>query len=537
MKKIKISFMAKVFLMSVIPALIVCVFMSGGTFVNLKDNMTFEIKNTLRATAYTLNYDDTQEMLDGYKETLGIDVTVFHDNMRVVTTVEDSVNTEADPLIYAEVKSGKEYFSEKANVNGYEYFGYYMPMYDAEQNFVGMTFAGKPTAEANHEVYGSIMLMVASSMSLVIAVIAIIAFITKKMVKVLRNSTDLIEEVSGGNFTVRADKKAPNDEIGDIYRQVGTLSSKLNGLVKNVIGTSKILNTISDDLADGMENAYNSSNEVASAIDSIASGAESQSQDTQNISKKIVEIGNQIDAIRDSMAFLADTSTRMLNVKGNTLICVDKAMTENEAVEGNIKEINDQITVTAKSINEILGFVDVIKDIADQTNLLSLNATIEAARAGEHGRGFAVVAEEIRKLAEQSAGEAESVENKVDILNGDFARIVKIMNATTESVHIQSDQIAQTKEAFALLDCDIKDTAGQIEDIAKATKNLEDMKNNIVDSVCSLSAVSQENSAATQETTAGMQELNAVIAQVTDNTKEVRERAKALMDDVSVFKV
>jgi hypothetical protein len=109
--------------------------------------------------------------------------------------------------------------------------------------------------------------------------------------------------------------------------------------------------------------------------------------------------------------------------------------------------------------------------------------------------------------------------------------------ALRESIDKQSEQIMQTREAFGMLDNDIKDTAGQIDDITKATANLEEMKNKIVDSVCSLSAICQENSASTQETTASMQELDAVISQATDGSKEVKERAKALMDDVSVFKV
>ncbi len=537
MKKISLSFMTKVFLMAVMPAVIMCVFMSGGSFVNMQKNMTMEIRNTLRATAYSLNYDDAQARLDGYKETLGIDVTVFHDNVRVATTVEGSLNTEADAHIYEEVKSGKEYFAEDANVNGHEYFGYYIPIYDAENNFVGMTFAGKPTAEANEEIYSSIILMIASATALVITVVVIIVLITKRMTKVLKNTTDVIVQVSGGNFTVKADKKAPNDEIGDIYRQVGSLANRLKGSVTGVIDTAKALNDVSDELADGMNDASHSSNEVSEAIQNIAKGVESQTNDAQNITVRIEEMGQQIDTIRECMNFLTDTSTRMLNMEEDTLISVGKAENENGIIKSSIEEVNSQIEITSRSMEEIKGFVDVIKDIAEQTNLLSLNASIEAAHAGEHCRGFAVVAEEIRKLAEQSADAAENVERKIGALTGDYATIVQKITVTTENIASQSRQIAETKSAFNSLDRDIKDTAGQIKDIAIATEELDKMKNQIVDSICSLSAVSEQNSAATEQTTASMEELDAVIAQAADNSKEVKNRAKALMDDVSVFKV
>ena len=147
------------------------------------------------------------------------------------------------------------------------------------------------------------------------------------------------------------------------------------------------------------------------------------------------------------------------------------------------------------------------------------------------------MAEEIRKLAEQSAKSAIEIEKTIELLKENYSHIIQKMGVTTENIGVQSEQIEQTMSAFAILDSDIKDTVRQIEDVAKATATLETLKNQIIDSVCSLSAVCEENSAATQETTASMQELNAVISQATDGTKEVKERAKALMDDVSVFKV
>lgn len=131
----KLTFMKKVMMIALIPCVIVSVFMCGGTLTSLKTNMTLEIEEALRTAAYTLSYDDTQEVLDGYKETLGVDVTIFDDDTRIVTTVPNSVGTRADATIYNEVRNGNEYFSTNANVNGQEYFGYYIPLYDESGEF------------------------------------------------------------------------------------------------------------------------------------------------------------------------------------------------------------------------------------------------------------------------------------------------------------------------------------------------------------------------------------------------------------------
>ena len=282
-------------------------------------------------------------------------------------------------------------------------------------------------------IVSAVILLVVSTTIMINRAMKPLEIIEKSLLKL--SNYDITEDNSLEKYVKR------NDEIGSICRQTGKLVSNLSGLISKVVGASNELKGISDELAEGMNVASNSTSEMTTASDNIAQGVESQSQDTQNISLKIEEIGNLVDSIRDSMASLEDTSRRMLNVKENTLVCVNMAMTENETVEENINEINSQIAVTTQSMNEIKGFVSVIKDIAEQTNLLSLNASIEAAHAGEHGKGFAVVADEIRKLAEQSTKAAENVEANMKALNENYARIIAKMDTTTDCVSVQSGQV------------------------------------------------------------------------------------------------
>ena len=227
----------------------------------------------------------------------------------------------------------------------------------------------------------------------------------------------------------------------------------------------------------------------------------------------------------------------MLRIKDVAMVDMTSVDSINDTIKSDMAEANSQIDVTSKSVEAIRKFVDIIKEIAAQTNLLSLNATIEAAHAGEAGKGFAVVASEIRDLAEQSAKSATEIETTIDNLSKNYVLIIQKIGVITSNVEDQNKKIDATEKSFGNLEEIIKNTVDQIQEIATLTENLNKEKNGIIDSICSLSAISEENSASAQQTMAGIEELNAVVAQVFEKSNEVSENAKELLEEVNIFRV
>jgi methyl-accepting chemotaxis protein len=218
----------------------------------------------------------------------------------------------------------------------------------------------------------------------------------------------------------------------------------------------KALAQMQENLRDTITKISDSSNQLASAAAEMTAvteessrGMVTQNDEVNQAATAVTEMSAAVDEVARNAESASEESQRAQEFAQAGLNRVAQTLSAIQGLAGNVESTSDQIQALSVRAQEISKVVEVIRSIAEQTNLLALNAAIEAARAGEQGRGFAVVADEVRALAHRTQQSTQEIENMITVIQGD-AKIA------VESMHISKEQASQSlvvaKEASDSLD-------------------------------------------------------------------------------------
>lgn len=520
-----------------------CVATRAGFNCMAEGDFTINENNELMKGDF--NISQHMEEVDDFVDGVDADVTVFFGNVRYATSLRDAttgeriIGTTAGDAVSKAVLGGSTYESNDVTVNNQPYYAYYIPLTNPDGSVVGMVFAGTPKAGVDAKISSVSRIIIIIAVVFILAACIIAIFISNGIISAIKSTQDVVDKLSDGDLTVKVDKKviSRKDEIGVVGRDIQDFIKRMREIISNIQASADSVNTSGEELESMAGQSSASADEISSAVDDISRGSVSQAEDVETAAERISEMGSLIEEIVGNIKSLNETSLEMQKAGEDSERIIKELSESNDMTVEAIIEVQKNVQATDESVKKISEALNLIVNIASQTNLLSLNASIEAARAGEAGRGFAVVATEIQNLSEESNKSANTIGEIINVLAQDSENSIRVMENVMVRLKETQEKLNETKNRFADVSQGIMTSRGGTDIINGQALDCDTARNHVVDVVSSLSAISEENAASTQQTTASMQELNATINLLAQSAASLKEMANELNTETQFFKI
>jgi methyl-accepting chemotaxis protein len=300
-----------------------------------------------------------------------------------------------------------------------------------------------------------------------------------------------------GDLTARAELNS-KDELGEVAGAFNQMAGEFASLIGE-------LHQSADQVAGAAATLSNTSDRVSEVSKAQVENAGSAANSIEDLNAAVKEI-----AQRAGGAVTAADEANAMSDHGQRVVA--GAVQGIQQVASTVSEAAGLITALGQRSKEIGQIIQVIKDIAEQTNLLALNAAIEAARAGEQGRGFAVVADEVRNLAGRTAGATAEISNMIKTIQSETGSAVSAMENGNRQVEGGVEQANQAMQALQQINGSVKRVVEMIQGIAAATRSQSQATDTITIRVEKISEMAKDNSLHIDQTTQASHDLHKLSA-------------------------
>ncbi|WP_303851639.1 methyl-accepting chemotaxis protein [Seleniivibrio woodruffii] len=329
------------------------------------------------------------------------------------------------------------------------------------------------------------------------------------IVRSIKQTAGMLKDISEGEGDLT--KKLPvtsGDEVGELAKHFNQFINKLRDIINTVKQNSDSIASGNSELSATSEKLAQNFHEQTLQLSAVASATEEMSTSASEVVRSVQDV---TDKAEQANSFIHDGREMLLEAVSSVI-----------SIKDEVENLGKTIGQLSNSSEEIGNILNVINDIADQTNLLALNAAIEAARAGEHGRGFAVVADEVRKLAERSQKAIKEIETI--ILNLQKESSVASDNMKAASKKVENGVVV------------IRDTESMFENIVSSVNTITEASRHIETAVSEQVQAIHNINGNTQVLSNGVEQSNISVTEVSNTVVDLQKQTEDLSMLVSRFR-
>lgn len=392
-----------------------------------------------------------------------------------------------------------------------------------------------------NETHSSIASMIRNTFILIIIafIISSVAmyFVSRSISKNLKDVVAYCKKLAAGELNVKVLQAKSKDEVGQIIQAMNQLSGNLKASISSILLSSDQVNEMSRNLKENAEATTEANNEITTSIMQVASASDEQVKISERTNEAVENVSSQLIKVTGSMhETLQTTSDTKQKIEQGKLYAIN--------VTEQMDEINGKVTELAKVIHslknnsqEIHRIIEIITDISNQTNLLALNAAIEAARAGEHGKGFGVVAQEVRKLAEQSAGAADSIRTILEETGKETNQAVNVMDESQVTVQKGNELVGKVAALFTEIAQSIEEVSLNGNNVNSSVMNANEKMEFMAQSATEVITASSKSAQFLEQVAATTEEQNATMQELLESSSKLSSMAEDLRKSFSSFKL
>jgi PAS domain S-box-containing protein len=317
-----------------------------------------------------------------------------------------------------------------------------------------------------------------------------------------------MEEFEKGDLTVEVIPEKEDDELGKLF----------NGFNKAVLNMKQII----EHVRESIHATASASTEISASTEEMAAGAQQQSVQSSEVAAAVEQMTKTILESSKNTGTAAENAKKAGEIAGEGGKAVENTVEGMNRIAEVVSSTSETVKQLGKSSSQIGEIIEVIDDIADQTNLLALNAAIEAARAGEQGRGFAVVADEVRKLAERTTKATKEIATMIKQIQKDTGEAVDSIEKGTTEVEKGKNLAKMSGETLEKIISASEKVVDEINQIASAGEEQSSTAEQISKSIEAMSKVTNESASGIQQVARATEDLS----KLTDNLQNLISRFK-----------